>query len=532
MERNNATAAAVLAAGLVVWAGLVGRFWFVADDAYITFRYSRNWALGRGILYNVGEPPVEGYSNFLWMAVAAVAERLHVPVEIAMPALSAALAAVLLGWVFGTLVRHLGIPQVVAAVGTAVLAASPVFGLWSTSGLETMPFALLLFVTFERLVLARQLVGAIVAGLLLCLVRTEGPAWVGVIAVLAGLSAVLERRTIRDAAVFLVVVVAGYLPYFAWRTQHFGTWVSNTTLAKVGFGTYALSQGGQYLVSFWLAMIAPAVLLLALPVAQRRPSIGVPIALMAVAIPTYAVVVGGDYMPMGRLLLPGLAFAVLLATWAASLRPGPGIAVLVVIAGIGILPAFDVNPVPREIREVFHYRDNQRKMRSEYVQWASLREHTTRWIRLGTAMRQVAKPGDRWVTGGIGALGYFSDVFLYDVGGLVCREVAMRPWNDREEKSRSPGHEKTVPNTFFLDREPEFLRAELVEGDDWAAAIPKEVDRWKVGPEVRARYVPDFREVAPFDGVRQFAVLLRRAEPDEDPATLWGSLEPRVRDHR
>ena len=54
---------------------LTRRFWFVSDDAYITFRYAQNWAQGYGLRYNLGEHvPVEGYSNFLWVAACAVIE--------------------------------------------------------------------------------------------------------------------------------------------------------------------------------------------------------------------------------------------------------------------------------------------------------------------------------------------------------------------------------------------------------------------------------------------------------------------------
>ena len=41
------------------------------DDAYVSFRYARNLVRGDGLVYNVGEP-VEGYTNFLWTALAAV----------------------------------------------------------------------------------------------------------------------------------------------------------------------------------------------------------------------------------------------------------------------------------------------------------------------------------------------------------------------------------------------------------------------------------------------------------------------------
>ena len=63
---------AALAVALLPWAWLAWRFDFLCDDAYITFRYARNLAEGRGLIFNRGvDPPVEGYSEFLWAVVLA-----------------------------------------------------------------------------------------------------------------------------------------------------------------------------------------------------------------------------------------------------------------------------------------------------------------------------------------------------------------------------------------------------------------------------------------------------------------------------
>ncbi len=40
------------------------------DDAYISFQYAKNWASGNGVVFNPGER-VEGYTNFLWVALLA-----------------------------------------------------------------------------------------------------------------------------------------------------------------------------------------------------------------------------------------------------------------------------------------------------------------------------------------------------------------------------------------------------------------------------------------------------------------------------
>ena len=45
-------------------------FWFLTDDAYISFRYISNWTLGHGLVWNPPPfRPVEGYTNFLWLAL-------------------------------------------------------------------------------------------------------------------------------------------------------------------------------------------------------------------------------------------------------------------------------------------------------------------------------------------------------------------------------------------------------------------------------------------------------------------------------
>ena len=40
--------------------------WFLCDDAFISFRYVRNFLEGNGLVFNPGEY-VEGYTNFLWI---------------------------------------------------------------------------------------------------------------------------------------------------------------------------------------------------------------------------------------------------------------------------------------------------------------------------------------------------------------------------------------------------------------------------------------------------------------------------------
>jgi len=45
----------------------------IAEDSFIGFRFAKNIAEGKGLLWNIGESPVEGYTNFLWIIICSFA---------------------------------------------------------------------------------------------------------------------------------------------------------------------------------------------------------------------------------------------------------------------------------------------------------------------------------------------------------------------------------------------------------------------------------------------------------------------------
>jgi len=540
--RQNAVLATIVAAFI----GLAIRFWFVADDAYITFRFSKHLANGNGLRYNLGDhTPVEGYSNFLWLILAVPLERLYLDVAWWMCCGSVLCGVALLVYVCWALRRHFDVSPGAALLATAILATLPTMTIWSTSGLATMPFALLTFATFERVVLAEEeaawRAGALCA-LGLALVRTEGIAWVGVIATLGAMGRVLDGRQrdallprslrrswaalVRPALLSFAVSGAAFAVYFGWRTWYFESWVSNTAKVKVGLSLASMETGLAHVALYYLTTLVPLLAFAAAPwTLRRRLGGGLKVCIMAMAFPVYAIAVGGDYLPMGRLLVPGMAFSAVMmgigldALWR---RQGGLLAVGVAICALllGLAPSFDLHVVPVSVRKAFHFRTNTARFRSEVDQWAFIAKSTPRWRSLGEHMARVSQHEDTWVAGAIGAKGYFSELFIYDVGGLVNREVAERPFK-RSRNSRSPGHEKTVSNNFFLKDEPTYLRARIVPGDHRAVAA--EVRSWQIKADVKRIYVP---EVHPA-GDNRSLVVLRRAIEAEDTAATWGRIVKR-----
>src|SRR5262245_52045592 len=55
------------------------RVFTLFDDAMISMRYARNLASGHGLVWNAAQPPVEGYTNFLWTLWMALVHLAPVP---------------------------------------------------------------------------------------------------------------------------------------------------------------------------------------------------------------------------------------------------------------------------------------------------------------------------------------------------------------------------------------------------------------------------------------------------------------------
>ena len=117
--------------------------------------------------------------------------------------------------------------------------------------------------------------------------------------------------------------------------------------------------------------------------------------------------------------------------------------------------------------------------------------------------------------GAIGAVGYYSNLFVFDRYGLVTRSVALQ---DAPQVLRKPGHDKRVSLDFFLDQEPTLMGHALVAED----RLWKTFDGWEADPLARwyvARFTRHAGE-APDDGPR-FLGLLQRLEEGRDPAAEW-----------
>lgn len=233
--------------GVVFLVGVRAAWFFTIDDAYITFRYSDNLAHGHGPVWNVGEDPVEGFTNFLWMVwhTPFVWLGLSLPAVAKVTSMLAGAAALVMmvryAW------QRYGTISALVAGGTFVVFLPTYFHI--TSGLETVAFAALVL---RVVILALHALDdkpvrtwempllVVLAGML----RPDG--------VLAAAPAFLFwlwlRRTDRRAWLFSAIAVVAGAAYFGWRWSYYGHPFPNTFYVK--FGNVAAGTA-------WLEVTAP-----------------------------------------------------------------------------------------------------------------------------------------------------------------------------------------------------------------------------------------------------------------------------------
>jgi hypothetical protein len=460
---------------------------FVTDDAYISFVFARNLAEHGQLTFNLGQP-VEGYTSFLWTFVLGLGMVAGIPPEWSSRVLGTACGLATLVAVFRLTERALGRRTPWAAVPALLLACSSGFACWTSGGLETQLYTLLITLALDALVAAAtrpralRRIGVLLA--LASMTRPEGPmvaavlgaVWLGHRLALRrrgpGSGAPGARRGIRDELIAPAWFVGLWAPWFAWRWWYYGWPFPNTYYVKAT-GPWAgpelprqMLDNGLYYVWVWLRQshLLYAAPLAALGLAAVRP--GTPRFLLAVACAVfsgvylaYTVSVGGDFMGLHRFILPVFVTAALavalgaewLTGWLARLAGGtpraawiaPGIAALV-IGGFAVTQAQLTRASLR--RGNF---DSDRGIDTP----AFLIAYTEDRAAIGRAMAGCFVPEDFSIVGGAGAQPYFGRMRGVDVFGLVSEAIA----HDEPRIRARAGHTKFGSDRVLAGYDPTFV---------------------------------------------------------------------------
>lgn len=238
------------------------RYWFVCDDAFITFRYVRNLLRGEGLVWNPGEY-VEGYTNFLWALELAATWALGWRPESASAWLGLAWTVVL-GLALAALAARAtdnddDRPWVVA-IALLLWGTNRSVMVWATSGLEMRQFSALCTLGLLWAWSDREHRGSLAASTaygLAALTRPEallfGPVVMAVWAWRAWRQDALRPGPALRLGLPFALLVGGHL---LWRVATYGEWLPNTYYAKnvrdwweagAGFLAYITLEHALYL---------------------------------------------------------------------------------------------------------------------------------------------------------------------------------------------------------------------------------------------------------------------------------------------
>ena len=264
--------------------------WFV-DDAGIVFSYARSLAEGLGPVPHPYSPPVEGYSDPLWVAVLAVAGRLGIPIDLAARFMGVGCMVLACGLIDRAVRRHGGSVVQRWAVAVTLSLSGPIW-LWASSGLESGPWTLaIVAAVFIRPPLLATLVAMAAVWL-----RPEAPL------VLLGVMAARHRLG-HDVRTMLLGIVVALVGQFSLRAITFGSWWPQTATAKLHTPLWTRAMRGMVYIgvsSLWLGLLplTPGWIRQdGHPRLHRLIHAAVPVALTTGMAMLY---MGGDWMRYGR----------------------------------------------------------------------------------------------------------------------------------------------------------------------------------------------------------------------------------------
>jgi hypothetical protein len=449
-----ALAAAILIAHSLVWN-------FVTDDAFISFVYSRNLARHGQLVFNLGER-VEGYTNFLWTVILAGLLKVGLQPELMSRILGTWCGAstLLVCALFSKWVREDSQGSAWDALPALLLAGVPGYACWSSGGLETQLFTLLVTVGMA-LYLRDHIqekpapsVGSAVAFGFAALTRPEGLLFFALTSFHRALVMLARRRFVPSkaeltwAGAFLALVV----PHLLWRRWYYGWWLPNTFYIKASGVGGTWQQGGYYLSQVVLQFHLWVVSLVVIGGLLRSRARGT-VALTAYAtlvigvFALYVASVGGDFMGLFRFVMPVIPLFAMLAAMGLRLLLQPQGAMLSLAMVVLLLAGHGWHAKQVDQRSLTIGADRGIDTPG-FLRW-----YTADRAAIGKWFGQYAQPDDYASVGGAGAQVYYSGIRSLDCFGLSDAHIA----HDVKALSSRPGHQKYAPIEYELSKHPTII---------------------------------------------------------------------------
>ena len=438
--------------------------YFVCDDAFISFRYAKNLISGHGLVWNIGEqPPIEGYTNFLWVIIISLFMKMGFEPVTVSKALNIffGLCCIFLTYSFSELILqrksflNLTAPVILACCGS--------FAAWSIEGLETLMFTLFILAAVITYLYETQndkvLFFSAILFVLASLTRPEGLLIFAVTCLhrFAQFHLLKKNPFCRKTVIWFLTFLILYGSYFYWRFNYYGFLFPNTFYAKTGGGIYQFWRGFRYFVYFTLYNKWPILIALGLPLLFKPLRSAIAYLLMlSISFSGYIMLIGGDFFAMFRFFMPIVPLLAILVQeevisfiqWCIKLRHPKFIklSVITLCSSIFILILAMSLKSSFKGHELFMYFKHQRI--------ANTLASEGKWL------HQHAFPDETIASVGIGAISYYSELTTIDRLGITDIHVAHTTMPHMGKGV--PGHEKRN-FSYILSKKPTYFFGKLID---------------------------------------------------------------------
>lgn len=294
-------------------------FNYISDDAFISFRYVKNFIQGNGLVYNIGEK-VEGYTNFLWVIILSLFAKTGFDIVNAAKGLGIILGILNILCIFRISTLLSTKPSLFSFLPALLVATCAPFAVWITGGLETHLFTFLILSaclydfkhTFKK---------STISSILFALAVLTRPDGIIIFAASMFVKTLywmvtkddVVKNTVKSFTAFSII----FVPYFLWRYFYFGYLFPNTYYVRAIHNSFTYMRGVKYVTGFfsefgWFILILPFLCMIIF--CWRK---NVKILYIFTAIISYFLFVidfGGDQLVMYRFLVPIIPFLYILVS--------------------------------------------------------------------------------------------------------------------------------------------------------------------------------------------------------------------------
>lgn len=483
----------------------ISAYYFLTDDAFISFRYAVNFADGNGLVFNIDER-VEGYTNFLWVIIISIFSFLGVLPEKIANVISIAASIILILSVIWFNRKFFADHKydLIILAAPFLLVLNRTYAVWSTSGLETKLFSFFIFLSLAFLIRgwyedSKYLKASAILFAFTSLTRPEGilltASFFGYYLVLKFIRREKMSQIFIPILIYLIIVGS----HFIFRLIYYGYLFPNTFYAKVeGFWFEA---GFSYLFLFiheygLYFLLLPVLFVLSKNYDRTRRQILLATTLPFIPYLIYLASIGGDHFEFRPLdiILPFLAIRIQegfrqMLEWLRSKIKTVAYVVIIVYAmlalmfyilpgylshknfsniyesGVGVRTADSPNLLVKFIPGFKGYLtlfDNVHAKLAKNFVCIRQEEHKLAMeqyfkpqseILVDAINSGLIKPDESICLWCVGAIPYYSKLTTIDFLGLTDEYVAHRRFPSQSEKeSGLMGHNRRADRQYLLNR--------------------------------------------------------------------------------